>query len=44
MIVINRVGQIFSINVEENALIPFINSAQHIPDNRQLSFKLAQRF
>jgi hypothetical protein len=27
MIVINKVGQIFSINVEENNLIPYINSA-----------------
>jgi len=44
MIVVNRVGQIFSINVEENNLIPYINSAGHIPDNKNLSFKLAQRF
>jgi clathrin heavy chain len=44
MIVINRAGQIFSINVEENNLIPYINSCGHIPDNKQLSFKLAQRF
>jgi len=44
MIVINKVGQIFSINVEENNLIPYINNAGHIPDNRNLSFKLAQRF
>lgn len=44
MIVINKVGQIFSINVEESNLIPFISSAQHIPDNKTLSFKLAQRF
>ena len=44
MIVINRGGQIFSINVEENNLIPYINSTSHIADNKQLSFKLAQRF
>jgi len=44
MIVINRAGQIFSINVEENNLIPYINSCGHIPDNKNLSFKLAQRF
>ena len=44
MIIINRAGQIFSVNVEENNLIPYINSAGHIPDNKQLSFKLAQRF
>jgi clathrin heavy chain len=30
MIVINRAGQIFSINVEENNLIPYINSSAHI--------------
>lgn len=41
MIVINRAGQIFSINVEENNLIPYINSVNHIPDNKTLSFKLA---
>jgi len=41
MITINRIGQIFSINVQEQALIPFINSAAHIPNNRELSFKLA---
>jgi len=33
MIVINRAGQIFSLNVEEAQLIPFISAAQHIPDN-----------
>ena len=44
MIVINRAGQIFSINVEENNLIPYINSVNFIPDNKNLSFKLAQRF
>lgn len=44
MIVINRGGQIFSLNVEENNLIPYINAAGHIPNNKELSFKLAQRF
>jgi clathrin heavy chain len=44
MIVINRSGQIFSLNVEENNLIPYINAAGHIPGNKELSFKLAQRF
>jgi len=44
MIVINKIGQIFSINVDEGNLIPFINNANHIPDNRTLSFKLAQRY
>ena len=41
MIVINRAGQIFSLNVEENNLIPYINAAGHIQGNKELSFKLA---
>jgi clathrin heavy chain len=41
MIVINRGGQIFSVNVEADNLIPYINSASHIADNKTLSFKLA---
>ena len=41
MIVINRAGQIYSVNVEENNLIPYINAAGHIPSNKELSFKLA---
>jgi clathrin heavy chain len=44
MIILNKAGQIFAINVEEKNLIPYINSATHIPDNKNLSFKLAQRF
>mgnify|MGYP002630417057 CR=1 FL=1 len=44
MVVINKAGQIFAINVEENNLIPYINSSAHINDNKTLSFKLAQRF
>lgn len=44
MIVINKAGNIYAINVEENNLIPYINQAGHIADNKQLSFKLAQRF
>lgn len=44
MIVINKAGSIYAINVEENNLIPYINSAGHITDNKSLSFKLAQRF
>jgi len=44
MIVINKAGNIYAINVEENNLIPYINSAGHITDNKTLSFKLAQRF
>lgn len=44
LIVINKAGNIYAINVEENNLIPYINQAGHIADNKQLSFKLAQRF
>jgi len=44
MIVINRAGQILSVNVQEQALIPCINNAAHIPNNKELSFKLARRF
>lgn len=44
MVVINKAGSIFAINVEEATLVPYINSAGHINDNKTLSFKLAQRF
>ena len=44
MIVINRAGQIFMINVEENNLVPYVNSAAHIQGNTALSFSLAKRF
>ena len=44
MIVINKAGVVYSINVEENSLIPFISASNQIPDNKTLSFKLAQRF
>ena len=44
MIVINRAGKIFFINVEENNLIPYVSLAGHIPDNKTLAFKLTQRF
>jgi len=44
MVVINKAGQIFSINVNEANLISFINSAAHIPDRQTLAFNLAQRF
>lgn len=32
------------VGVEENALVKYIASANHIPDGKTLSFKLAQRF
>jgi len=41
MIVVNKAGQILSVNVEENNLIPYINASGHIADNKNLSFKLA---
>lgn len=44
MLVVNKAGQIFMINVEEAALVPFIANAVHIANNKDLSFKLAQRF
>jgi clathrin heavy chain len=45
MIAINAAGQILSINVEENNLIPFISANPSlVQDNVGLSFKLAQRF
>ena len=34
MIVINKAGNIYAINVEENKLIPYINGAGHIADNK----------
>lgn len=45
MIAINAAGQILSVNVDENNLIPFIskNPSLH-PDAVGLSFKMAQRF
>lgn len=44
MLVINKAGQLFMIDVVENALIPFVSNAGHIANNKELSFKLAQRF
>ena len=44
MFVINKGGQVFAIDVEENNLIPYINSVEHIPLRKTLSFKMAQKF
>ena len=41
MIVINKAGVLYSINVEENSLVPFINASTQIPDNKTVAFKLA---
>lgn len=44
MICVNKVGQVFTINVEEQNLVKFVMGAQHIPDNRALAIKMAQRY
>lgn len=44
MLVVNKSGQLFMLNVEEGALVPTIANAAHIPNNKELSFRLAQRF
>ena len=44
MLVINKRGEILMINVEESALVPYIANAAHIPNNKELSFRLAQKF
>ena len=41
MLVINKIGQIFMLNVDENILVKYIASSAHIADNKTLSFKLA---
>ena len=44
MICINKVGQVFAINVEEQNLVKFIMGAQHIPDGPTLAFKMAAKY
>ena len=44
MLVVNKTGQLFMLNVEESALVPYIASAAHIPNNKELSLRLAQKF
>jgi clathrin heavy chain len=44
MVCINKVGQVFAINVEDQNLVKFVMSAQHIPDNRALAIKMASRY
>ena len=42
MIAINSVGQILSINVEENNLLPYImQNSSIVQDNVSLAFKMA---
>jgi len=44
MICINKAGQVFAINVEEQNLVKFVMSGQHIPDGKNLAFKMAARY
>ena len=44
IICINKTGQVLAINVEENNLVKYIMNAQHIPDQKNVAFKLAARF
>lgn len=44
MICINKVGQVFAINVEDQNLVKFVMGAQHIPDGRNLAFKMAAKY
>ena len=44
MICINKVGQVFAVNVEEQNLVKFVMGAQHIPDGRNIAFKMAAKY
>jgi len=44
MICINKIGQVFAINVEEQNLVKFIMGAQHIPDGRTIAYKIAAKY
>lgn len=44
MICINKMGQVFAINVEDQNLVKYVMGAQHIPDNRTLAIKMASRY
>lgn len=44
IICISKAGQVLSINVEENNLVKFVMNAQHIPDNKNVAFRMAQRY
>jgi len=41
MICINKAGQILAINVQDQNLVKFVSNAQHIPDAKALSFRMA---
>jgi clathrin heavy chain len=44
VICISKAGQVLSINVEEANLVKFVMNAQHIPDNKNVAFRMAQRY
>jgi len=44
MICINKAGQVLALNVEENNLVKYVMNAQHIPDQKNVAFKMAARF
>ena len=44
MICINKSGQVLAINVDEANLVSYVMNAQHIPDQKNVAFKLASRF
>ena len=44
MICINKLGQVLAINVDNDNLVSYIMNAQHIPDQKNVAFKLASRF
>ena len=44
MICISKVGQVLAINVEDANLVKFVMNAQHIPDNKNIAFRMAQRY
>jgi len=44
IIYINKAGQVGAINIDENNLVSYVMNAQHIPDQRNVAFKLASRF
>jgi clathrin heavy chain len=44
MICINKAGQVFAINVEEQNLVKFVMGASHIPESRALAFKMAAKY
>ena len=44
MICINKIGQVFAVNVEEQNLVKYVMGAQHISDARNVAFRMAARY